>query len=106
MSISEDLKKVRKLLDSPEKWAQGTMFSDDGKACCLTGATTRVAYGDPYNSATICAGIRLELNRALRKAIRSTGSRASGIETWNDWHGRRHADVLNVIDIAIEGQQQ
>lgn len=97
--IHDRLVEVRGLIDTPEKWEQGTWARDaDGnpthatrpEACafCISGAVLRVV-GD---------GMHATLIDFISKAN-------GGIErfpgVWNDAEGRTHAEVLAALDCAI-----
>ncbi len=100
-------RRVRALLEAPERWTQGHMAETaKGSACrsesrhaarwCLLGAVTRswAELDSDWQDED-------ELSIALRAY---TGP--DGLIHWNDAPGRTHADVLALLDTVIaEGER-
>jgi len=100
---NEVLIKARKLIEAPGTWTQGTMARDkSGKSCflhlsdsvslCMLGAIS-LASGDSGH------GSRFDLaHNAVLKFIHEHDC----VTSFNDAKGREQADVLAVMDEAIE----
>ena len=101
-------RRVRALLEAPERWTQGAIACDgDGEmvsahartaVCwCMIGAINRCAA-----RARASVDVNLELRRLLEKARGGT----EPLDFWNDAPGRTHADVLALLDRVIaEGER-
>lgn len=116
--VTKDLRKVRELLSDPNKWLKGRLAnndkgvgvdpnSPDATCFCLLGATYKVTgfYGYPTCNAAASNQYARVVDRlcdAVRKHHPSYGTSAMG---FNDSQGTSHADVLNLIDKAIELSQ-
>ena len=105
MSVLECLKAVRERLAVPEQWTQGEYARDEmgvsiGSCCydaqrwCLLGAVFRESEGLDADSNADSEALDL-----LQEAV---GSKGKGLAEWQDAPERTHAEVLAVIDAAIE----
>ena len=86
--LLEDLKALRELLTSPEKWCQG--FLQKENSFCLLGAVCEVTSARPDR--------RVYVKQALNAQLPYYNS----IIDWNDSEFRKHGDVLALIDRTIE----
>lgn len=96
------LKRVRKFLKKPERWAQGALarnnagytvdaVSADATCFCMLGALDHVRNGadyDTYNA--VCAVI-----------VGAVPRRFGDIISFNDDEKTKHKDVLKVLDRAV-----
>ena len=105
MSVLEYLQAVRERLAVPERWTQGEYARDEmgmatGSCCydaqcwCLLGAVFRESESLDADSNADSEALDL-----LQEAV---GSKGKGLAEWQDAPGRTHAEVLAVIDAAIE----
>jgi hypothetical protein len=105
-SVENTLVDLRNLLDDPHHWTQGEAAKrTDGRevspedpwaVCwCVMGGVSRVTKGhdtmDWYNGAI----------GAISDTLKSNGF-TNGIAAWNDDKRRTHADVIAILDLAIE----
>lgn len=108
MSAVETLTKVRELLASPERWTQGFFardsagticnFADANAACwCLSGALARVLPEDTDEHEE-----RYDAAGEYLQAALPERSRTAGYIAWQDKPQRTHAEVLALVDRAIE----
>ncbi|QIG70708.1 hypothetical protein EVB91_157 [Rhizobium phage RHph_I1_18] len=123
MSVLKDnLINVRELLSEEDRWTQGsgartekgfsTIASSVEAACfCMIGAIDRVVYGPSQVPFFIPPHEKIleavETQKKIAKVIESgiDHDRASAWETivyFNDHDTRKHSDVLNILDRAIE----
>ncbi len=102
LTVVDVLREVRALLADPNCWTQGEIarnragkpeFAESKEACCwcLVGAVWRVAGTGPEAR---------QARRFLHVAI--DGIPLGKIPNWNDTPGRTHAEVVVVVDRAIE----
>lgn len=82
---------ARRLIGSPEQWCRARTRDADQRMC-LEGALRSATAGDP---ATL-----QDCFRILRLLLGIPRDRIRALFDWNDEPGRRHADVLRVLDDA------
>lgn len=104
----EILKAGKALIESPKNWtqrryarnAQGEMVAYESEnACkfCSVGAVKRAAFdldgldGDSFQAET-----------ALNKALDHMSGWPTGVIYYNDYHMRKHAEILHLFDRAIQ----
>lgn len=108
--LHDDLVSVRALLDKPENWIKRRMAATkDGydvgslkpkaECFCLLGASNRVCLtpGVPYDAQRV-----MDIDRAVLRAIRTLHPRATTVTGFNDKAERTHAEIIQVLDIAVE----
>lgn len=104
--VLQVMREMRELLAEPERWTQRVLartetheatapYYSDAVSWCLGGAIQKVI-------GELSPTIGYSIRNALDLAMRRQGSRAFNYVTWNDWTGRRHTDVLALLDLAIE----
>lgn len=99
-------RRVRALLEAPERWTQGYFARDAaGQECvskdpaaqcwCIVGAMVRLGSDDPRPDVEFINVLKAHLGPAGRS-----------LSMWNDAPGRTHADVLALLDRVIaEGER-
>jgi len=98
------LREMRALLAAPERWTQGWFAHDSaGITCgslshgaaawCLVGAMVKVTGANSDAENRVEALLRPHINNLP-------------LDLWNDYSGRTHADVLNLLDECIREQEQ
>lgn len=104
MKESERLIAAKALIDSPEKWAQGSsakdaqgfivaLHSPDAVSFCSLGAVGKLCSGSGY--------LDDETYEASRKYLRDAcGTRL--VTSYNDAPNRTHAEVMQMFDKAIQ----
>lgn len=103
MSTMDALIALKTLLAEPSSWTKGkparnaegnriAPTSDNAVCWCLLGAIYRITYYD-HNLFTVICGIMNRLVNSL------------GLSTYNDDPTTTHADILKLIDTAIEQQK-
>ncbi len=110
MTGKQVLQDARKLLTDPDHWTQGvdartnegiscSIFSKNARCFCLSGALYKAALRDD-GMITFDPALEHAMNR-VRAAISIKGFGAN-IPFFNDYNGRTHAEVIEVLDKAIE----
>lgn len=96
MSVKSTLIATKALIDTPEKWVKGTPFKITKKGCsyCLSGALNEVT-GDFWPRRSARAALIDQINFGLPLHTRS-------IVGFNDNPSTTHADVMKLLDKAIE----
>lgn len=96
------LERARAILVMPGVWCSGgsELFDEAGKRllskrCCLWEAIRRAAEVDEGLYGRLRGDARWEL-----------GSDVAAITSWNDRPGRTHAEVIRVLDVAIERERR
>jgi hypothetical protein len=82
----EVLQAARALIDTPDKWTQGTYDDGEGRRC-------------------IVAALDAARNRIPERCAQGTLRATVGgepLSQWNDAPGRTHAEVMAAFDRAIE----
>lgn len=95
MTLADDLRAARSLIDTPEKWCRNEFFK--GNACCILGAgqkaTGRNAVDFEYYKA---------LSVALPASFVPDDSNWDGaVPQFNDDPATTHADIMALFDRAI-----
>lgn len=93
MSLANDLRAARALIDAPERWTKG-VFCLDGKYCALGAALAVSIPGLP---------IELALSDAVPASFHNYGwhLRIVRIVRFNDAPATTHADIMALFDRAI-----
>lgn len=126
MELVEDLKAVKKLIEKPEHWIKGLSAVDGkGKVCvpdnptacqfCLSGALTNVLakdlrgiiYPKYFAIEKLLNQVTGEffaekLDAAIDEIIEEDGEDTDSFIMFNDYSETEHADVMKLLDIAIE----
>lgn len=90
MSLRDDLKAAKALIDTPQRWTKGVYCNRDGSRCAV-GALIAVVDDD-----TPIEPLRTALQRVL-----PPGCRSMPVGIWNDATSTTHADVMALFDRAI-----
>lgn len=118
MSIAEQLRAAKALIDTPDKWTQGS-FARDNKGVPVGGFTKGrwdvAAYPESPAPACYCAegAIRLvrggvlphALEEIMERAVPRTfyaGANCRKFVLFNDHRDTSHADVMKMFDRAIK----
>ena len=104
MKTSEKLKLVRDFLEKPENWIKGSYTK--GNACWLVGAMMeRIPQTETYGEeADIVSNVIKQL-AAQRPEAKQYNHRGM-VTGFNDDPLTTHADVLEVLDIAIKDAKE
>lgn len=103
MSLIENLKAARALIDTPEKWHQGWYESESGCLCTL-GALAKAVLGKTDN-VRWCEPELSTAQRALEAELPKYW-KARGVATFNDSPRRTHADIMALFDRAISATER
>jgi hypothetical protein len=94
MTIADQLRVARKLIETPDKWCKGSMELDG--AFCAIGACLKAVGGSaPWDKMVI----------ALQQALQQAGPCAS-VALWNDALTTTHTDILALFDRAIAAAEK
>lgn len=94
MQLLEGLKLVRDQIAIKEEWFQGSMFSPDGKKCCLLARVNRLNSHD-YNLAR-------EVVNCLRDQLIEM-KESPEVAFYNDHH--KHEEVLEFLNIVVKNTE-
>lgn len=94
---SDILRDARKRIETPEKWTQGAYCRDESREECGIGGTAT----SWCSSGAILQASDVEGGGFYEKAAHYLRQMTGAIVTWNDYHSRTHADVLQAFDKAI-----
>ena len=99
MSVLEDLKALRELLASPDSWIQGVAAMDRWNEATfpLDEAATKFCLMGAIDCVTRTSYKRTSPIQCLFMGLIETPN----IVGWNDKNGRKHEEVLKLIDKAI-----
>ena len=117
----ELLVEARKLIDKPEHWTQSAPArthcggmqlpprSPHATCWCLTGAIDKAAHDRDAEKLIAATAISflwttVQARRGLRLWSCAESDRrwsVHDLQTWNDHQGRKHADVLAILDATI-----
>jgi hypothetical protein len=105
------LERVRELIADVDSWIQGMWARsgfesvpphDPNATCfCLRGAIERAAHDHIGTSTLIFDEVYWDIYQAIDTQIQRQGWRQNSVVPYNDHPGRRHAEVLAVVDAAI-----
>lgn len=111
MSLASDLRAVRTVIDTPEKWTKGAFGRTiEGKTgglsnsvCfCVLGAV-RVALPNNGDLRAYCA--RIALKHSLSGSLPGK-FKFSALDDFNDALSTTHADVMALFDVAIKKAEE
>lgn len=94
MSVADDLKAARALIDTEEKWLQGRYRDRKGRLCAI--GAVQDAVGLDYERVGDC-------RKALGAAL-PVGKQTLNAALYNDDPNTTHADVLALFDRAIAAE--
>lgn len=90
-SLKDDLVAAKALIDTPEKWHQGSYRSRLGNAFCAIGALT----------AATCDADRVSAGRDALQGAMPPGMKGLPAGIYNDAKSTTHADIMALFDRAI-----
>jgi hypothetical protein len=98
MSLADDLRSARSLIDTPDKWTKPPI---PGRFCAVEAAETAECGGIGFRLGRLD---ELATYRALKAALPDEGGwKARGsVGAYNDYHRTTHADIMALFDRAIE----
>lgn len=106
MSVQDDLKSVKDLLILPKSWTKGAFFSDRFGKVTERGSSATVKYDVLGAIMEVSEGratsARQDRYDAMVEAIEPHIE--TSISTWNDAPETTHADILEVLNHAIDFQ--
>jgi hypothetical protein len=103
MTLADDLRAARALIDTPEKWGRHT-FRDDAGRLCVRGACG-AAVGGVFGGAG-ARDVEWALLKVLPKWVRQSAGPLSMLANFNDDPATTHSDVLSLFDRAINAAEQ
>lgn len=102
MSVADDLRAAKALIDKPEKWRKDAETFDPA-ACCAVIASTRL-FGDEFDRDY---DVVAALDRALPSNFTSPfPSVYARVGDFNDDRNTTHADIMALFDRAIEAAER
>ena len=119
MSVLETLIKVRELLSNKDHWTKGYYSKDshgirirphEPSACtfCMFGAIYKVCPDRPFSAVGFKDPFVIEVHDRIEKVIGELypNFREASVARFNDDPETTHADVLRVLDRAIELEKE
>jgi len=98
MSLKSDLVAAKALIDTPEKWCQGT-YSIDDRSYCVLGASRKAvgleAWTFNFNQPRYLAVY------GVLQAVLPRGPYRGDVAAFNDAKRRKHSDIMALFDRAI-----
>jgi hypothetical protein len=100
MTLVDDLKAAKALIDTPEKWAKGD-YEFSGCYCALGAAAKAIGFdpNDNWLNDSRARGIERALEAALPKGM-------AFVPDFNDSASTTHADIMALFQRAIEAAEQ
>lgn len=104
MSLADDLRKAKALIDTPEKWGKGRFFDPETRCFCALGAAREGAGGDvsimgmPPDGYGRYQDVHLALYAALPVGFIS-------VPRFNDAPSTTHADIMALFQRAIDAAE-
>lgn len=91
MTVADDLRAAKALIDTPEKWLKHRYRNESREAFCAIGAVDEAAKPET----------RLLCVYALEAALPARGTHDGMVSQYNDAPRRRHSDIMALFDRAI-----
>lgn len=103
MTVSDDLRAAKALIDTPEKWGRH-LFQDAFGRMCIRGACGAAAGGIFGGKGAL--SVETALLMALPAGVRQIAGPLSRLSVFNDDPSTTHADIMALFDRAIAAQEK